>query len=67
MRMPSVLQQNTPMGKLLISKEWDRGYAFYTFKSKGYVDNFFERTSEVVGIGLDGKQGEWTTPAQRRS
>ena len=55
------------MEKLLISKEWDRGYAFYTFKPKGYVNNFFERTSEMAGIGFDKKLRKWTAPATKES
>lgn len=55
------------MEKLLISKEWDQGYAFYIFKPKGYVNNFFERTSKMVGIGFDKKLGKWTAPAQEES
>jgi len=55
------------MEKLLISKEWDRGYAYYAFKPKGYVDNFFERTAEMMGIGFDKNRGKWTAPAQGES
>lgn len=55
------------MEKLLISKEWDQGYAYYAFKPKGYVDNFFERTAEMTGIGFDKRRGKWTAPAQQES
>jgi site-specific recombinase XerD len=55
------------MEKLLISKEWDQGYAFYAFKPKGYVNNFFERTAEMTGIGYDKRRGKWTAPAQQES
>jgi site-specific recombinase XerD len=55
------------MEKLLISKEWDQGYAFYTFKPMGYINNFFERTSEMIGIGFDRNLGKWTAPAQEES
>ncbi|MFK8161021.1 MAG: hypothetical protein AB8H12_01050 [Lewinella sp.] len=51
------------MEKLLIGKEWDQGYAFYAFKPKGYIDNFFERTAGMVGIGFDKRRGKWTAPA----
>jgi site-specific recombinase XerD len=55
------------MEKILISKEWDEGYAFYAFKPKGYVDNFFERTAQMVGIGFDRQRGKWTAPAREES
>lgn len=55
------------MEKLLIGKEWDQGYAFYAFKPKGYVANFYERTSAMVGIGFDKRLGKWTAPATRES
>jgi len=55
------------MEKLLISKEWDRGYAYYAFKPKGYVDNFFERTSGMMGIGYDKTKKRWTAPAREES
>ncbi|WP_020571155.1 tyrosine-type recombinase/integrase [Neolewinella persica] len=51
------------MERILISKEWDRDYPFYTFKPKGYVDNFCERTSAMVGIAFDKRRGRWTAPA----
>jgi integrase/recombinase XerD len=55
------------MEKILISKEWDRGYAFYAFKPKGYIDNFFERTANLMGIGYDKPRRKWTAPAREES
>ena len=55
------------MERILIGKEWDQGYAFYAFKPKGYVDNFFERTAEMTGIGFDKRRGKWTAPARSES
>jgi site-specific recombinase XerD len=55
------------MEQILISKEHDQGYAFYAFKPKGYVDNFFERTGQVMGIGFDRRRGKWTAPAGEES
>jgi len=55
------------MEKILISKEWDRGYAFYAFKPQGYIDNFFERTSGMMGIGYDKHRRKWTAPVREES
>lgn len=55
------------MERILISREWDRDYAFYAFKPRGYVDNFFERTSAMAGIGFDKRRGRWTAPAREGS
>jgi site-specific recombinase XerD len=55
------------MEQVLISKEWDQGYAFYAFKPKGYIENFFERTSGLMGIGYDKPRRKWTAPAREES
>jgi site-specific recombinase XerD len=55
------------MEQIHISKEWDRGYAYYAFKPKGYIDNFFERTAEMMGIDFDKSRGKWTAPSQGES
>jgi len=52
---------------LLISKEWDGDFARYSFKPKGYVDNFYERTAGMVGIGFDKGRNRWTAPARKES
>lgn len=55
------------MERILIGKEWDQGYAYYAFKPKGYVNNFFERTAAMTGIGFDKRLGKWTAPARPES
>lgn len=55
------------MEKILMSKEWDRRYAFYAFKPVGYIDNFFERTSGMMGVGYDKPRRKWTAPAREES
>lgn len=55
------------MERLLISKEWDGDFARYSFKPKGYVDNFYERTAGMVGIGFDQRRKRWTAPARKET
>lgn len=55
------------MEQILIRKEHDQGYAFYAFKPKGYVDNFFERTGGMASIGFDRVRRRWTAPAREES
>ncbi len=55
------------MERLLISKEWDGDFASYSFKPKGYVDNFYERTAGMMGIGFDKRRKRWTAPARKET
>ena len=52
------------MQQINIRREQDRGYAYYSFKPIGYIDNFVELTRGVPGIGYDRQARRWTAPAR---
>lgn len=55
------------MEKILISEASENGYRFYAFKPRGYIDNFYDRSGQVVGIGYDRNLKRWTAPATPES
>ncbi|MEM6771538.1 MAG: tyrosine-type recombinase/integrase, partial [Bacteroidota bacterium] len=55
------------MERISIRREHHNGYRYYSFKPRGYIEDFHQRCGGVVGIGFDKTAGRWTAPARQET
>ncbi len=59
--------RNASMERLYIRLHRQSGYPYYSFRPRGYIDGFFERTAGIPGINYDNTQRRLTAPAREET
>ncbi|TXF87835.1 tyrosine-type recombinase/integrase [Neolewinella aurantiaca] len=55
------------MERITIRREHQNGYIYYSFKPRGFIEDFYTRCGGIVGIGFDKMAGRWTAPAREET